>query len=374
MPMKGHVLLTGATGLLGRYLLRDLIAAGHQVAVLARGTSAGSAKERIGGIIASWGGLPPSQLPIVLNGNLRSPRLGLSEADLAWVAVNCSAVVHSGANIALRGSFDGEPRATNVEGTRELIGMCEEFDIADFHHVSTAYVCGDRSGTIREDELECGQGFRNDYERSKYDGERMIRDASLRPTIYRPAIIVGDSQNGFTSTYHGFYRCIDLAYRLAESVAGHRHLPLRLAFDGDEPRNLIPVDWVSQAIVRILSNPALHGRTYHLTPSKPTLFGEMVAATAEVLGIRGMELTGPGELTDPTDIDLTFLNQLQEYLPYLGGDQTFDASNTRSALPDLIPPPVNRELLIRLIRFAVADGWGRKRKRRQKKAEAVEVG
>ncbi len=134
--------------------------------------------------------------------------------------------------------------------------------------VSTAFVCGDRAGPVAEEELDCGQGFHNDYERSKFEAERRVRTArGLHPTVYRPSVIVGDSVTGFTSSYHGPYRFLELGTRLAAPPrlpGSPQRLPLRLPFSGDEPRNLVPVDWVARAIVRIVGQPWWHGRTYHL--------------------------------------------------------------------------------------------------------------
>jgi thioester reductase-like protein len=362
MPGSAYVLLTGATGLLGRYLLRDLLLSGRQVVVLVRDGAAGRAERRVAELVSSGAASVPA--PVVLTGDLRDPGLGLGPADRAWLGRVCRAAVHAAANVALRSSFDGEPARTNAAGTRELVAACESLGIAEFHHVSTAYICGDRTGTVLESESDCGQGFRNEYERSKSEAERLVRAAHrLRPTIYRPSVIVGDSRTGFTSRYHGFYRFFDLAARMAEPDRdGARCLPLRLPFHGGEARNLVPVDWVSAAITRIVSRPELHGSTYHLTTREPTPVRDMKSVVEEVLGIGGTEFVGPGEAADPNDTERTFREQIREFLPYLGGDPVFDCRNTGAALPGFDAPRVDRPMLDRLIRFAVADGWGRRRR------------
>jgi hypothetical protein len=81
-----------------------------------------------------------------------------------------------------------------------------------------------------------------------------------------------------------------------------------------------------------------------------------------VLGLDGWELAGPGPLTDPTPIETAFQAAVRDYWPYLAGDPIFDDRNTRAALPRLPPPNVDRRLLTRLVRFAVADRWGRGRR------------
>ena len=102
-----------------------------------------------------------------------------------------------------------------------MLELCRDLGIRQFHHVSTAYVCGLRSDRCREAELDVGQIFGNDYERSKLEAETMVRQAAYldRPTIFRPAIIVGDSESGYTSTFHGFYALLKLAHTLARWIA-----------------------------------------------------------------------------------------------------------------------------------------------------------
>ncbi|MBN9119326.1 MAG: SCP2 sterol-binding domain-containing protein [Planctomycetes bacterium] len=164
-----------------------------------------------------------------------------------------------------------------------------------------------------------------------------------------------------------------MANRLAQpgGAVGRRWLPLRLPFDGGEPRDLVPADWVAAAITRIVDDPRLHGRTYHLTAEHPTRVQDIRDVAVEELGIDGVELTG--RVADPTPLERLFLDGLCDYWPYLGGDPVFDRRNTRAALPDLPPPRVDRACLRRLVRFAVVDGWGRDR-RRPLRAAALDCG
>ncbi len=354
------VLLTGATGFLGRYLLRDLLASGRQVAVLARDARGLSADERIRELSATWAAAPP----VVLSGDLRAPGLGLSAADRQWAARHVRCVVHAAADVSFRRSPAGDPWATNVEGTERLLELCAALGVSEFHHVSTAFVCGDRAGPVGEDELDRGQGFHNDYERSKFEAERRVRAAGgVRATVYRPSVVVGDSRTGYTGSYHGLYRFLELGARLAAPPptrpSGRRSLPLRLPLTGSEPRNLVPVDWVARAVVRLVNDPRRHGLTYHLVAREPVPMRDIEAVAAEVLAIDGVRWAGPGPLSEPTALEGLFWQQVRDYWPYLRGDPVFDCRNTRAALPDLPAPALDRALLTRLIRFAVADRWGR---------------
>jgi thioester reductase-like protein len=362
MRTSGGVLLTGATGLLGRYLLRDLLLR-RKVYVLVRDSPSRNARQRIDELVAFWSEQSGIRLPspVVLVGDLTARGLGLTAADRTCLSRSCRSLLHAGARVGLGRTRDGEPWQTNVEGVRRLLQLAATCGLDEFHHVSTAFVCGDRAGPNREDELECGQGFHNDYEKSKFAAEQVLQQQSRqRVTVYRPSVIVGDSRTGYTSSYHGFYRFLEAADRLAAPPErGKRSLPLRLAFTGDEPRNLVPVDWVARAITRVLERSHLHGRTYHLVSRQPIAARHLAEVGAELLGLEGFTWVGPDGPSDPTALEELFRERLYEYWPYRRGDPVFRDDNTRAALPDLPPPPVDRPMLERLMRFALAHGCGR---------------
>jgi thioester reductase-like protein len=361
MGKADGILLTGATGFLGRYLLHGLSASGRLVAVVARDSPSATAEERVRALIGSWKQTHLPQL-VVLTGDLLTPNLGLSPSDRGWLARNCTQVVHGAASVAFRSTANGDPWATNADGTGRLLEWCASVGIREFHHISTAFVCGDRAGPILEDELDCRQGFHNAYERSKFEAERLVRNAgNLRATIYRPSVIVGDSRTGATSSFQGFYRFPEAADRLAKTDAmGRRWLRLRLPLDGNEPRNLVPVDWVARAVAHVVGTPALHGYTYHLTAAKPVTVTTVKAAVEDALKIKGVSFAGHGAVSDPSALEELFLSSLRDYEPYLYGDPEFDCRNTRTAMPSLPAPVMDRACLARLVRFAKSADWGRR--------------
>jgi thioester reductase-like protein len=369
------ILLTGATGLLGRYLLRDLLLAGERVTVLARQRRGKSAAERVTELVDLWSDAAghPLPRPTVVGGDVRAPQLGLTAADRQQVASHCRRVLHAAACVAFRPSLDGEPGATNVDGTRQLLDLCERLGVPDFHYISTAFVCGETSQIVLESATDPQRRFHNDYEKSKWQAEQLVRGAGLNSTIYRPSVIVGDSRTGFTSSYHGIYRFIESAARLAEPTSeGRRRLPLRLPLTGSERRNLVPVDWVAQAIVRLMREPAAHGRTFHLVSGQPVAARLIKEVSEEVLQVDGVTFAGPQVFTDASPLERVFLDHLQEYSPYLEGDPVFDTSTLSAVLPDLPSAAVDRPLLQRLIEFAVADQWGRARRERKRPPAASE--
>jgi thioester reductase-like protein len=364
MPERRPILLTGATGLLGRYLLPSLLLKGNPVAVLARPAGGKQAAERIAEIMAFWKDRLRTNLksPLVLAGELGPHGLGLTLANRQWLTRHRPAVIHAAANLSFRQTPESEPWRTNLEGTRSLLQLCREAGVTEWHQVSTAFVCGRRTGFIPEEELDPRPSFHNPYEESKFRAEELVRRTpGMVATIYRPAVIVGDSRTGYTSSFAGLYRFLELAVRLGrvKSSAGATFLPLRLPLSGEEPWNLVPVDWVARAIAALVGQAKWHGRTFHLVAQTPVSTRFIRDIGAWELKLRGVEFAGPGGVTEPSRLEKLFLNGIQEYWPYLGGNPQFDFANTAAALPHLPPPAVDRRLLKRLIRFAVQYRWGR---------------
>ncbi len=365
--MMRYLLLTGATGLLGDYLLRDFLRTGTLLAVVVRKSLVESAISRIESNLARWErkiGYPLPR-PVVLEGDITKPELGLPESDVQWIADHCDRILHNAASLSFVRTASGEPERSNVEGTRHVLDVCEKAGLREFFHVSTAYVSGLREGTVREDELQAGQQPANVYEASKILGEELVRDASFldRVTVFRPGIIVGDSLTGYTTTFHGFYAPLKIIHALApkaaEPVPGAELMKF-LGFSGSERKHFIPVDWVSQAIRRVVDSPIDHGKTYHLTPDEPVDVSTATTAMTECLAESHLNRSPSSQQQDLPSAELknNFMQQLQAYQSYWRDDPRFDKTNVHQALPDLPNPKVDLTLLKRMCRFAIRANFG----------------
>lgn len=379
----GAIFMTGATGFLGRYLVRDLMQQGRTVAVLSRASKDETAQQRLDVLLEEMGVAGDSSLPqpVCLEGSLDQPKLGLTEESLTWVRENCTEILHNAASL----TFDtdvrtNEPKRTNLEGTQNLIDLAAATGISTFHDVSTAYVCGLRSDLVREEDPVGINGFRNDYEQTKSLAEKSIKSAShlTTKTFYRPAIIVGEFESGRTTSYQGPYQsmfytwvCAQVAERNAE---GRWHHPVRINLSGTELRNLVPVDWVSKAIVTGIMNPSCSGRTYHLTPEVPVTTSQLEEALEEYFGYSGVTFVGSASLpdADSTPAELDFYKWMGQYRKYMSTEPRFDSTNTREYL-GTVCPEIDKGGLLRLIDFAVQAQFGRlkKRNRRQGRTKAA---
>jgi hypothetical protein len=226
--------------------------------------------------------------------------------------------------------------------------------------VSTAYVCGQRSGLIHESDVDVGQKVSNDYEQSKLQAELMVRSADYLKTVtvHRPAIIIGDSQTGFTTTYHGFYALLQaiatIAHTFQADPSGHASVIANFGATGRETKNLVPVDWVSAVMAHVISHPELHGQTYHLTPQHPIPTRLIADVFEESIGFYGVKFGGADKpKLGATEYEQLFSELISVYNSYWKDDPTFDATNTRTAAPHLPCPHVDRKLLRKLSEYAI---------------------
>ena len=188
------------------------------------------------------------------------------------------------------------------------------------------------------------------------------------PTIYRPSIIVGDARTGYTTTFHGFYTPLKAVFSAMHLIDPNwstgTPLMTALGLSGKERKNLVPVDWVSAILTRIVDRPDLHGRTYHVTSPRPvpvSLFTETMEQAVRAQMSRN-DKAKPAT-SKGADIVKMFMSQMQVYRTYWRDDPQFDQRNLLEAAADLPCPEMTREVLLRLIDFAIRTnfGWPRSR-------------
>ena len=341
--------------------------------MLVRASNIESSRQRVETILARWEQAAGAALPrpVILEGDISQAELGLDPRQLDWVRRHCDSVVHNAASLSFQADEKtGEPWRSNVDGTRNVLELCRTTGIRKFHYVSTAYVCGLRDGRILESELDEGQEFANIYEQSKVAAEKMVRESDFLdgPTFYRPAIIVGDSQTGYTSTFHGFYTPLKVVCGLIGMIDPRGDL--RRAADGRlgafRPRG-------EELRARRLG---FGGDGSHLRPSRasrqnlPSHAAAPCRALAVVRGLakRSSSCTWPnGGATvaagGQAPLEMLFRNQMDAYRSYWRDDPEFDAANTNRAAGHLPCPELDRNALTRLCRYAIESnfGWPRPR-------------
>jgi thioester reductase-like protein len=357
LPMK-YLLLTGSTGLVGRHLLRDLLAADVPVAAMAR---PGKGRATLEGIMGHWEQQAGRALPqpVIIEGDLCHPQVVPDEGQRRWVANHCDRILSCAASMTFREDKKGEPFRTNVEGTGNLLELCRTAGIRRFHHVSTAYICGLRQGKIMETDIDVGQELGNVYEQSKLKAEKMVRAADFldERTFYRPASVLGDSASGYVTSFHGFYLPLQLAHVMAGRVPVaemNERFFAKLGLQGNEGKNLVPVDWLAQAIVYLVTHPQHHGRTYHLATPDPVPVVEVQRVIQDAIEqYYPKPLAKTISAAELESLEGLFYEYMSIYQSHWRDDPKFDLTNTQAALPHLPCPKMTYEVLLRVSRYPV---------------------
>ncbi|MEM1350176.1 MAG: SDR family oxidoreductase [Myxococcota bacterium] len=217
---------------------------------------------------------------MMLTGDVVAMDLGLSGMEYLDLIANVTDIFHI-ASIWYLGVDRKQTREVNVEGTKNVIDAATEMrKLRRLNHFSTAFVAGDRTGVIMEDELDEGQSFRNAYEKTKFEAERLMRRAAdiLPVSIFRPSLIVGDSRTGEIDKLAGPYFLISAIMMMPPNV------PTVMPGRGDKPLNAVPIDFVTEAMWRISLRDDTAGRTFHLCDPNPLSARKVFGLVAEACG------------------------------------------------------------------------------------------
>jgi thioester reductase-like protein len=364
------VLLTGATGFLGmELLLRYLERTERRVYALVRGADDQEVAARMRQtLLALCGaGHPYAERVVAVRGDLTLPDLGLRHNGDELIE-HVSEIVHAAASV----SFDlglESARAVNVEGTRRMIEFAqrchERGGLRRFSYISTAYVAGEHAGCFSEDELDVGQSFRNAYEQSKFEAESLVarsRDR-LPVTVLRPSIIVGERESGWTASFNVLYWPLR-AFARGAYVA----LPARR----DSPVDVVPVDYVADAIFLLAQAREAEGATFHLVAgAHASTVGELLELATAYFGRSSPRLIEPTvyrgvvhPLLVRASRDERYQRALERselFFPYFATKVIYDDRRSRVALcaAAVRPPPLGH-YFDRLMEFALASEWGRR--------------
>lgn len=367
--MNKTVLVTGATGFIGTQIVRQLLQ-DDQVVVLAlvRADDNESAMRKLAREWWDWPELIEAlngRVEVVL-GDVVQLNLGLTEEVYAELAKKITHIIHTAADwrfLPLE-----ELRKTNVQGTANMLELAKKANmdhgLERFSHISTAYVAGGRKGTVPEDALSDEYGFFTAYEQSKYEGELLVQAAKKEVpiSVFRPAMVVGDSKTGAIKTFNTFY------FPMRLYLTGKlRILPVSRSLR----INIVPVDYVASSVVKLTFDPKAKGLNFHLVSQYESLpkLGELLGAVdkwAETnLGVKlprflsvGMSpslMKGFLYLQRAVTGDRKAVDALISLSPYFSENRQFQRSNLDKLLG---PYSMNwQELLPHLLEYATYHGF-----------------
>lgn len=258
--------VTGATGFIGRHLVSNLLKRKGTVFVLVRKSSQARLKD-----IGERMGWDMARVQIV-TGDLGKAKLGVSPAQLKALSGKVKHFFHLAAVYDLAASAEAQI-GPNVDGTRHAIECAEAIAAKTFHHTSSIAVAGLYSGVFREDMFAEAEKLDHPYFRTKHEAEKVVREQCGIPyRIYRPSMVLGHSKTGEIDKIDGPYYFFTLIKKL-RSV-----LPPWMPTIGIEGgrMNMVPVDYVADAMDYIAHKPGLDGGCFHLTDPAPRRIGEVL--------------------------------------------------------------------------------------------------
>ena len=343
--------VTGATGFIGRNLVELLLEREGTIYVLVREGSKGRLEE----LRNRWGVDPDRVVGIV--GDLSQPGLGISDEDVERLRGEIDHLFHLAAIYDMTADAASQ-NVANVEGTRHMVQFAEDVEAGRVHMVSSIAAAGLYKGVWREDMFEEAEALDNHpYFRTKHDSEGIVRTECTRPwRIYRPGIVVGNSETGEMDKIDGPYYFFKLIRRLRGTVPEWVPMP---GIEGREI-NLVPVDFVARAMDHIAHVEGLDGRAFHLTDPSPKTAGEVIdifaqaghapqssvrlpAAVVDLAApfVKAVASLPPGDIV--TDRVLSDFGIPRSVLTYINYPTQFDSRQAQAALAgtDIRVPPLD---------------------------------
>jgi nucleoside-diphosphate-sugar epimerase len=286
--------------------------------------------------------------------------LGLSRDRREAIAERVDQIVHCAASVSFELPLD-EARSINVEGTRHMLELAalaqDRGGLRRFGHVSTAYVSGTHAGRFHEHDHDVGQEFRNSYEQSKFEAERLVRSRRDLPvTVLRPSIVVGDRRSGWTAAFNVLYWPLR---------ALSRGLFAAIPADPAAPVDAVSVDYVADGVYALCEQQGGVGETYHLTAgTNASTIAELIGRTCGYFRKPAPEVLAPEEfaaLPPGSAGQDSVVAAGQVYFPYFSIDTVFEDSETRARLePEGIVASPLRDYLDRLLDYATVSRWGKR--------------
>ena len=258
--------LTGGTGFIGRFLVEKLLARGGDVHLLVRKESL----DKLDALRERWG--PASDRVHAVVGDLGKPGLGLDGKTRKALAGNVDHFFHLAAVYDMASDTATQQQA-NVEGTRHALEAATALEAVCFHHVSSIAAAGLYKGTFREDMFDEATNLDHPYLSSKHESEGVVRQECQVPfRIYRPGMVVGHSRTGEMDKTDGPY----YFFKMIQKV--RRALPEWVPTIGVEGGrlNIVPVDYVVDALDHIAHQPGEDGLCFHLVDPEPYKVGEIL--------------------------------------------------------------------------------------------------
>lgn len=376
------IILTGATGFLGAFLLESLLKRGYSVAVLGRSTKDLTLSQRLSNLVEWFGISDPGKRLYGIEVDFAKKNLGLNHETYQWLCGTAYKIIHCASDTSFAERNREQVITTNVHNVQSLLNLAAEAKTEHFYYLSTAYAAGLCEGVCLEAPITTNE-FTNVYEESKARAENIIwnfceaKNVSL--SILRPSIVYGHSKSGkalkFNALYHPVKALLytrdifinDIVrhngkrcqqWEISLESNGKLNLPLSIYLLNHGSVNLISIDHFVETAMKIFEHSAAGG-IYHLTSGKPTNMTTLAEYSARFLNVCGIKIlydkSGTVHALNP--VEELFGKFIEQYRPYLSDQRIFDQSRIKKIIPDLAAPAFTYDIFERCMNYAVACDW-----------------
>ncbi|MDD3375297.1 MAG: SDR family oxidoreductase [Candidatus Omnitrophica bacterium] len=359
MINKKNILLTGATGFLGKYLLKlFLLDKGINVVyLLIRGSNQETSIARAQKVLKtiSCASSLREKKVIVVSGDISKKKLGLTGSEYGELCKKINSIYHSAALTGF--SIDSKmAKMANVFGTKNLLDFCSDcLNLSKFNYIGTAFIAGNKVGSFSEDDFDCGQKFNNHYEQSKFEAESIVRknfkNEKFFISIFRPSIILGDFCTGGTTNFKMFYEPL---YLFSKGIFNSVPANVRCS------QNIVPVDLVAKGIF-LLAESEKKNAVYHVVNPTNVRAGDFVDLAARFFGYTNPEFI-PIEKFNMKELTPVQYKLIQPFLSYFNYKATFLSDKTQKALKDykFEYPKIDNDYYLRLFNYCANVGFIKK--------------
>lgn len=376
------IILTGATGFLGAFLMAGLLERGYQVTVLGRPSGDMSLSDRLSRL-TSWFSIEPGENLSAVEADFSKKHLGLDDKAYSNLCANSGKIIHCASDTSFAERNRERVMNTNVNSLSSLLDFAAGSRAEHLYYISTAYACGRSEGICMEAPVTA-QSFNNVYEESKAQAEEIIRrsceDSGVPLSILRPSIVYGHSKTGKALKFNALYYCVKSTLSIRDIILndirqggeksgkwgfkldddGVLNIPLRICLPNRGSVNLIPVDYFVETVLCIIEHSGTD-EIYHITCDNPPDIMMLTEYTQRFLGVRGTRVlwNQSGKLTDPNPAEELFERLFEPYRPYLSDNRIFDRSRTHDITNGASAPPFTYEIFENCMDYAVACEWGK---------------
>ena len=379
------LVLTGATGFLGAFLMVSFLERGYDVIVLGRSKADIRLSDRLSNLVR-WFNIPdPGERLCAIEADFSKRHLGLDNEVYGRLCAAAGKIIHCASDTSFTESNRVRVMATNVNSLPALLEFAADGQTEHLYYISTAFASGMCKGLCMETPIT-SERFSNVYEESKAQAEGMIsrycENHGVPLSILRPSIVYGHSKTGGALKFNALYFPVKTLTYIREIFVkditdhggersrqwgislgndGILQLPLTVYLPNRGSVNLIPIDYFVEAALCIIEHPASSG-IYHITSDNPPGMDTLIEYSERFLGVRGIHaLWGQvqgNSTSNPAEV--LFDRFIEPYLPYLSDRRTFDRSRTENITSGLSSPPFTYDIYERCMNYALACDWGRK--------------